>query len=110
LTAPAADVAAAPGVPADALGPGRPWTLSPQVGLRPERFGALAYHYGTRRLVFLNDSLLTDVVRALAGHDDVPSALAAHGVAPAQRGAYTVALARLAGSGVICERGDGDPQ
>ncbi|MCY7299756.1 MAG: mycofactocin biosynthesis chaperone MftB, partial [Ilumatobacteraceae bacterium] len=27
--------------------------LHPQVALRPEPFGALAYHYGNRRLVFL---------------------------------------------------------
>jgi putative mycofactocin binding protein MftB len=26
--------------------------------LRPEPFGALAYHYGTRRLVFLKDAML----------------------------------------------------
>src|ERR1700761_7377440 len=29
--------------------------LSPQVGLRPESFGAMSYHYGTRRLSFLKD-------------------------------------------------------
>ena len=28
-------------------------TLDPQVALRPEPFGALAYHYGNRRLIFL---------------------------------------------------------
>ena len=27
--------------------------LHPQVALRPEQFGALAYHYGNRKLVFL---------------------------------------------------------
>jgi mycofactocin biosynthesis protein MftB len=27
--------------------------LHPQVALRPEPFGALAYHYGNRKLVFL---------------------------------------------------------
>ena len=85
-----------------ALGSGRPWRLSAQVGLRPERFGALAYHYGTRRLVFLNDTVLTDLVRTLSDHDDVPSALTAAGVPDAQRGAYTTALARLADAGVIC--------
>ena len=29
------------------------WQLNPQVALRDESFGALAYHYGNRRLVFL---------------------------------------------------------
>ncbi len=30
-----------------------PLELHPQVALRPEPFGALAYHYGNRRLIFL---------------------------------------------------------
>ena len=30
-----------------------PWSLSPEVSLRDEAFGALAYHHGNRRLVFL---------------------------------------------------------
>jgi len=29
------------------------WELHPQVALRPEPFGALAYHYGNRRLTFV---------------------------------------------------------
>ena len=29
------------------------WQLHPQVSVRPERFGALLYHFGTRRLSFL---------------------------------------------------------
>jgi putative mycofactocin binding protein MftB len=78
--------------------------LSDQVGLRAERFGALAYHYGTRRLVFLNDAVLTEVVRSLADHADVPSALAAAGVPDEQRAGYTTALARLADAGVISAR------
>ena len=31
----------------------RPWQLHPQVSVRPEPFGALLYHFGTRRLWFL---------------------------------------------------------
>ena len=30
-----------------------PWALSPSVALRPEPFGALAYHFGNRKLIFL---------------------------------------------------------
>jgi len=26
------------------------WRVHPQVSIRPERFGALLYHFGTRRL------------------------------------------------------------
>lgn len=35
--------------------PDRAWLRDPEVALRPERFGALAYHFGTRRLSFLRD-------------------------------------------------------
>ncbi|MGZ4705982.1 MAG: mycofactocin biosynthesis chaperone MftB, partial [Acidimicrobiales bacterium] len=30
--------------------PTKPYRLDPRVALRPEPFGALAYHYGNRRL------------------------------------------------------------
>ena len=29
-----------------------PWQLAAQVQVRPERFGALLYHFGTRQLSF----------------------------------------------------------
>ena len=48
--------------------PGGAYQLSPRVGLRPEPFGALAYHFDTRRLVFLKSTDLVDVVRSLASH------------------------------------------
>src|SRR5256714_7709022 len=37
------------------------WDLAPQVSVRPERFGALLYHFGTRRLSFLKDRRLLAV-------------------------------------------------
>jgi putative mycofactocin binding protein MftB len=77
------------------------YALHPQVGLREERFGALAYHYGNRRLTFLNDDKLVAVVRSAADYDDVDSALARAGVDEAQRPAYRLALARLAEAGVL---------
>ena len=40
-----------------------PLELHPQVALRPEPFGALAYHYGNRRLVFLKSPDVVAVVR-----------------------------------------------
>lgn len=52
----------------------RPWRLHERVALRPEPFGALAYHYGNRRLTFLRSPDLVDVVEGLA---DAPSARAA---------------------------------
>ena len=73
----------------------RAWALAPQVAVRPERFGALLYHFGTRRLSFLKDPQLLTVVRSLA---DAPTARAAcdrAGVDPTALPAYEQALARL---------------
>jgi putative mycofactocin binding protein MftB len=76
------------------------WQLNPQVALRDESFGALAYHYGNRRLVFLKSRLLVEVVSALGEYPSAASAVAAM-VPAAQRDAYVRALARLAASEVI---------
>ena len=38
------------------------WQLHPQVALRPEPFGALLYHFGTRKLSFLKNLVVVDVV------------------------------------------------
>ena len=43
------------------------WQLHPQVSVRPERFGALLYHFGTRQLSFLKSPKLLAVVRHLRG-------------------------------------------
>ena len=51
--------------------------LDPQVALRPEPFGALAYHYGTRRLIFLKHPDVVRVVQALEEHATVAETLAA---------------------------------
>ena len=51
--------------------------LHPQVALRHEPFGALAYHYDTRKLVFLKHPDVVRVVRSLADHATVADALAA---------------------------------
>jgi putative mycofactocin binding protein MftB len=71
------------------------------VSVRPEPFGALVYHFGTRKLSFLKTLPLVEVVTGLASHPDVHSAIAAAGVAEAQRPAYLKALAGLAASGTI---------
>ena len=80
------------------------YTLHPQVGLRAERFGALAYHYGNRRLTFLNDDLLVATVNSDALRDDVDEALVDAGVPEPQRAAYKLALARLADAEVLVAR------
>lgn len=75
--------------------------LSPRVGLRPEPFGALAYHYDTRRLVFLKDPLLVELVEALVHHPSARAAVDRVVADAARRPSFLAALASLAGSGVV---------
>jgi putative mycofactocin binding protein MftB len=81
------------------------WRLHPQVSVRPERFGALLYHFGTRRLSFLKSPTLLAVVSGLAGAPSAAQACAAAGVPPEQLPTYRRALATLAAARMICERG-----
>jgi len=79
------------------------WQLNPQVALRDESFGALAYHYGNRRLVFLKSRLLVELVSSL--HEYPSAAEAIDAVVPeGQHSSYERALARLAASEVIDAR------
>jgi putative mycofactocin binding protein MftB len=55
--------------------PERGYRLNPSVALRPEPFGALAYHFGNRRLSFLKAPELVELVRTLDDHDTVAAAL-----------------------------------
>ena len=84
----------------DRFDPAGRYRLDPDVALRPEPFGALAYHYGSRRLTFLRSPLLAQVVRGLDQHESVEAALAA-AVPDAERPAYRRALASLADSRFI---------
>ncbi len=81
--------------------PSLPWRLAPAVALRPEPFGALAYHFGNRKLSFLKSQTLVAVVEALVDHPSPDAALTACGVTGAQRPAYVKALADLARSEMI---------
>lgn len=87
-----------------AFDPRLPHRCSPSVALRPEPFGALVYHFGTRRLSFLKTPQLVEVVSDLEHHPDVHAAIAAAGVSESQRPAYLRALAGLAANGTIEER------
>ena len=80
------------------------WELDPQVALRPEPFGALAYHYGNRRLTFLRSSDLVELVRSLGDHASVDDALAASPIAADSWPSYERALESLAASEVIRPR------
>jgi putative mycofactocin binding protein MftB len=82
----------------------RPWRLGSQVALRPEPFGALAYHFGTRRLSFLKSRKLLDVATALGDHPSGRDACRAAGVTDTELPAYARALETLASTGMIEER------
>ena len=84
------------------------WALSPSVALRREKFGALAYHFGNRKLIFLKRPELVAVVQALGEHPDARSALRASGVAEAQHRAYAQVLEGLAARDIIRRRPDGE--
>ena len=82
----------------------RPWTVAPQVSIRPEPFGARLYHFGTRRLSFLKDRRLLTVVQRLGESRTAWEACVAAGVEPAELRAYERALARLAETDMLRER------
>jgi mycofactocin biosynthesis protein MftB len=80
------------------------WELAPQVSVRPEPFGALLYHFGTRRLSFLKDRRLLAVVQGLAEAPSAREACAGAGIGPSDLPAYERALARLAETDMVRER------
>jgi putative mycofactocin binding protein MftB len=69
--------------------------LDPQVSLRPERFGALAYHFGTRKLSFLKHPDLVLVVESLADQPTVEDAFRAAGVDERRWPSFLAALQTL---------------
>ena len=85
--------------------PARRYRLSPEVALRPEPFGALAYHFGNRRLCFLKVPELVEVVRDLGTHNSAGDAVS--GLPAQHRDACLRALASLAAAEVIVPDGAG---
>ena len=75
--------------------------MHPQVALRPEPFGALAYHYGNRRLVFLRHPDIVRVVRNLGEHPTLQSALEAEGVDQSRWPSFVKAISSLTTSEII---------
>jgi putative mycofactocin binding protein MftB len=82
---------------------GAAWRINAQVSLRDEAFGAMAYHHGTRRLVFLKSRELVELVCSLERYESAHHAIDAL-VAFGQRDRYKTALSSLAASEIICER------
>ncbi|PAK25688.1 mycofactocin biosynthesis chaperone MftB [Streptomyces sp. alain-838] len=93
-----------PGPAAPAFDLDAAWRLHPQASVRPERFGALLYHFGTRRLSFLKSRTLLAVVERLDSQPTARAACRAAGVDDAEVPAYGRALASLAAATMICER------
>jgi putative mycofactocin binding protein MftB len=82
----------------------RPLELHPQVALRPEPFGALAYHYGNRRLVFLKHADMVTVAELLGDHASLADALRAAGVDETRWPSFAKAFQSLLSSEVVRER------
>ena len=87
-----------------AFDPTRSWQLHPQVALRPESFGALLYHFGTRKLSFLKNRTILAVIDSLDDHPDVAAALVAAGVDRDQEAPYLQALSVLAASNMLIRK------
>ena len=77
------------------------WQLHPKVSIRPERFGALLYHFGTRRLSFLKHPALLTVLESLDTAPTARAACAAAGIEGPGLPAFRAALATLAASSMI---------
>jgi putative mycofactocin binding protein MftB len=80
------------------------WRLDDQVAIRPERFGALLYHFGTRNLSFLKSPMLLAVVRGLVEQPSARAACVRAGVSEADLPRYRAALDVLAASRMIRPR------
>ncbi|MEC3977305.1 mycofactocin biosynthesis chaperone MftB [Amycolatopsis sp. H20-H5] len=79
------------------------YRLNPRVALRPEPFGALAYHFGNRKLSFLKAPDLVEFVRELGGHPSLRAALGASELSETRRAGYLKALESLVATDMIVE-------
>ena len=79
----------------------RRYVLHRQVAVRPEPFGALLYHFGSRRLSFLKDPRLLAVVRGLADAPSARAACTAAGVPDPELPRFATALATLADTDML---------
>lgn len=78
-------------------------SLHPQVALRPEPFGALAYHFDNRRLVFLKHPDVVTVVSALHPPLTLAEVLTQCGISPRRWPSFQTAIASLLGSEMLHE-------
>jgi len=76
-------------------------TIHPRVSVRPEPFGALLYHFGTRQLSFLKDRTLLGIVQRLDGTMPLGMALELEGVTADRVDRYRRAIATLMASSML---------
>jgi putative mycofactocin binding protein MftB len=77
--------------------------LDPQVALRPEPFGALAYHYGNRKLIFLKHPDVVRVVQHLDGDRTLADILTVCDIDEARWPSFEKALVALTESEMLRE-------
>jgi len=79
----------------------KPYRLDPRVALRPEPFGALAYHYGNRRLTLLRAPELVSLVQGIGRFESARAAYDGVGIADARWTSFEKALTSLERSGFL---------
>jgi mycofactocin biosynthesis protein MftB len=77
------------------------YRLHANVALRPEPFGALAYHYGNRKLVFLKSPRMVSLVRSLHDFGSIELALTPLNLSVRAHENYLNALRSLESSDMI---------
>lgn len=78
-------------------------SMHPKVALRPEPFGALAYHFDNRRLVFLKHPDVVAVVSALQPPLTLAEVLTQCGISARRWPSFQTAIASLLGSEMLHE-------
>lgn len=80
------------------------WRVHPAVSIRPEPFGALLYHFNNRKLSFLKDRRLLEVIQVLPDFPSARFACDAVGIAADELPQFQRALATLRDSEIlVCE-------
>lgn len=77
------------------------WRVHPAVSIRPEPFGALLYHFNNRKLSFLKDRRLLEVIQVLPDYPTAQAACDAIGISEAELPTFQRALTTLRDSEIL---------